>query len=317
MGQSLIYPPELELIVERLERLRDDRASKGRSLTYDAIGQSIGVSAATVSNFINHKDPENSKLRELAQTLKVYIDREVLKDSAGMMKLPFAETRQAGTLVRAYQYALQFNRLVVVIGHSGFGKSRTIEELRARDASLIKVVAWGQMGASGLLKELCGAVKESERGLQTALMKRLRYRLKDSGRVVIIDDAHTLKFAALDTLRYLYDQTGVGMMLVGIPSLKRHLIATNDETEQLASRVSGGRIFEMPDLNEHDVRKILDVAMPAREAERAFALMAHDEQLMSSARRVGNILEMASVYAKKNEGKMLFEHVEKAVRAAA
>lgn len=187
--QTLLYPPDLEFIVERLERLRDQRAAKGRPLSYDAIGGGIGVSAATISNFVNHKDPENSKLRELAQTLKVFLDREALKDSAGMMKLPFAETRQAGTLLRAYQYALQFNRLVVVIGGSGFGKSRTIEELRARDASLIKVTAWGQMGASGLLKELCEAVKASDRGLQTALMKRLRHKLTDSGRVVIIDDA--------------------------------------------------------------------------------------------------------------------------------
>ena len=135
--QTLLYPPDLEFIVERLERLRDQRAAKGRPLSYDAIGGGIGVSAATISNFVNHKDPENSKLRELAQTLKVFLDREALKDSAGMMKLPFAETRQAGTLLRAYQYALQFNRLVVVIGGSGFGKSRTIEELRALKAEIL------------------------------------------------------------------------------------------------------------------------------------------------------------------------------------
>lgn len=313
---SLLYSSDLELIVERVEKLRDKLASAGRAVSYDDLGRAVGLSGTTVYNFLKHKDPGNSKVAEQGAALRAWLEREELKADSGMLRIPFAETRPASRFMEAYQFALKYNKLVAVLGHSGFGKTRTIEELRRRDRTLIVVTAWSQMGASGLLKELCEETASPTRGLQIALMKRLRHKLTGSNRVIIVDDAHTLKFNALDLLRYLYDQTGVGMVLSGIGSLRRHLVGTSDETEQLASRVSG-RIFELPDLNGHDVRSILVAAMGVREAERALGVIERHETIMASARRLGNVLEMASAFAHKAKAGLAIEHVEKALKVAA
>ncbi len=313
---SLLYATDLELIVERVEKLREKLAGAGRAVSYDDLGKAVGLSGATVFNFLKRKDPSNSKLKEHGEALRAWVEREELKAEHGMLRIPFAETRQAQRFIEAYQFAQRYNKLVAVLGHSGFGKTRAIEELRRRDRTLITVTAWSQIGASGLLKELCEETASPTKGLQIALMKRLRHKLTGSNRVVIIDDAHTLKFNALDVLRYLYDQTGIGMVLSGIGGLRRHLVGTSDETEQLASRVSG-RIFELPDLNGEDVHKILVAAMGAREAERAFGLIERHETIMASARRLGNVLEMASAFAHRAKADLSVDHVTKALKVAA
>jgi len=310
----MLYPPEIELIVERLMRLQDARAAKGRTLSQSDIALGIGMSPASVSNFLHHKDVGD--YHSIAKALKAYVEREELKDEGGLLKIPFAETRQARKLLEAYTFSLQFNRLVAVVGGAGFGKTRSIQELQHRDRSLIVVTAWSRLGASGVLQELCEAIKVSDKGLLRALMKRLKHRLTGSGRCLIIDDAHTLSFGALDVLRYVYDQTGIGMVLVGIHALRRHLIGTDEQTEQLASRVAG-RIWELPEIHADDVQKILAGTMSDREVEAAMKLLGRDEQLISSPRRLGNVLEVAGALAHKAKSPLTIEHLTKALKVAA
>ncbi|MGH7339178.1 MAG: AAA family ATPase [Candidatus Rokuibacteriota bacterium] len=309
----MLYRPDFELIRERVLKLQDHRLEQGRPVSQNDIALAIGMSAASVSHFLNHK--EQGDLPKIAALLDNFVKREELKDEGGLLKIPFAETQQARQLMGAYQFALQFNRLVVVLGSSGFGKTRTVLELQRRDRSLIVVTAWSQLGASGILQELCEAIKVSDKGRLRALMKRLKARLTGSGRVIIVDDAHTLTFKALDVLRYVYDQTGVGMLLVGIQALGHHLIATNEETEQLASRVSG-RIWKMPDIEAEDLRLILAGTMDERHLEQAMGLLGRDEQLMCSPRRMGNVLEVAGTFAARAKSPITLDHIAKAMKAA-
>jgi len=315
---SLLYTPEIELIRERVLRLQDHRAEKGRPLSQGDIALAIGMSAATVSHFLNHK--EQGDVEKVAGLLKHLVEREEVRDESGLVKIPFVETRQAKKFVEAYTFCHQYGRMAAVLGGSGFGKSRTIAELVARDRSLIVIRAWGQLGASGVVQDLCEAIRVSERGLQRALMKRIKARLcpggRPVGRCLIIDDAHTLRFAALDALRYIYDETSIGLLLVGIHALRRHLVGISEETEQLASRVSG-RIWELPEVSERDVEKILRAVMHERDVEAAMAMLHKDPQLLASHRRTGNFLEIAGSFAKKGNGTITLDHLRQAMRIAA
>lgn len=147
-------------------------------------------------------------------------------------------------------------------------------------------------------------------------MKRIRARLSGSGRCLIVDDAHTLGFKALDVLRTIHDQTKVGMVLVGIRALKRHLIGTSEELEQLASRVSG-RIFELPEFNEADLQLFLNVLVTERDRAAALELFSTDPQLEGSARRACNLLEIAGKYATKQGGAITLAHLRQAMKFAA
>ena len=134
--------------------------------------------------------------------------------------------------------------------------------------------------------------------------------------LIVVDDAHTLAFGSLDALRYIHDQTAVGMVLVGIPSLARHLSSKSEEYEQIASRVAG-RVHELPEFGLSDARLMIDAVMPERDVERAMALLKSDPQTLASGRRLGNLLEDAGKFAKRRDGTMTLEDVQKAMRLAA
>lgn len=309
-----LYPPDIELVRERLLRLQTAREAQGRKLSLTQIGHAVDRSAATISNFLHRKDLGN--VQELAARLAAYVDREEAKDAGGLLKIPFVETRQAAVTFEALQFASRFGRLVAVVGPPGLGKSRTIAEAVRRDPSLIVLQASGILGASGVLQELCEALRETDRGLLRALQKRIRARLTGSGRCVIVDDAHTLGFRALDTLRTIYDQTGVGMVLVGIRALRRSLCGVSEELEQLASRVAG-RIWELPELNEADLALLLGACMRESDVEAALELLGRDPQVLSSARRACNVLEIAGKVAEKGGGPVTLAHLKAALKLAA
>jgi len=253
---------------------------------------------------------------KVAQLLKSYAERQEARDESGLRKIPFVETRPAKAMLTALRYCHKYGRMGAVLSGSGTGKTTTIKHAIKEDPSLLVITAWARLGAIGVQQELCDALKMSDGGNSRALMKRLKHKLTDKGRCIIVDDAHTLAFGALDALRYIYDQTNSGMILVGIPSLKRHLEARSEEYEQLASRVAG-RIHELPEFSVDDARMMFEAVMSEKDVDHAMALLKEDAQTLNSGRRLGNLLEDAGKFASRRGALMSLDDVRKAVRLAA
>lgn len=309
-----LLSPQNEIVLERVLNLIDRREEKGRPLTQKAVADAIGVSAAVVSNFL--KRAYDGDVDKVALLLKSFVEREEAKDEGGLLKVPFVATAPASAMLHVIKYCHKYGRMGAVLSGSGTGKTTTIRQAQKDDPSLIVITAWARLGAIGVQQELCDALKMSDGGNSRALMKRLKHKLTDKGRCMIVDDAHTLAFGALDALRYIYDQTGTGCVLVGIPSLQRHLTSKSEEYEQLASRVAG-RVHELPEFSIDDARLMFDAVMPERDVERAIAMLKSDPQTVSSGRRLGNLLEDAGKFASRRGSSMSLDDLQKAMRLAA
>lgn len=309
-----LLSPQNEIILERVLNLIDRRAGKGKPLSQQQIADSIGVSAAVMSHFL--KRAYDGDIDKVALLLKSFVEREEAKDEGGLLKVPFVETAPAVKMLQVIKYCHKYGRMGAVLSGSGTGKTTTIRQAVKDDPSLIVLTAWAQIGSVGIQQELCDALKLSDCGNSRALMKRLKHKLTDKGRCVIVDDAHTLAFGSLDAIRYIHDQTGVGIVLVGIPSLARHLSSKSEEYEQLASRVAG-RVHELPEFSLADAKLMFDAVMPRQDVERAIAMLKSDPQTMSSGRRLGNLLEDAGKFAKRRDGIMSLDDLQKALRLAA
>ena len=309
-----LLSPQNEIVLERVLNLMDRRETAGRPITQTQIAGAIGMSPAVISNFL--KRHYEGDIDHVAKLLKAYVEREEAKDDGGLLTIPFVETRPAKAMLSAIKYAHKFSRMSAVLSGSGTGKTTTIRQAIKDDPSILVVTAWARLGAIGVQQELCDALKMSDHGNSRALMKRLKHKLTDKGRCLIIDDAHTLAFGALDAIRYIYDQTKTGIVLCGIPSLARHLSSKSEEYEQLASRVAG-RIHELPEFSLDDARLMFEAVMSAGDVDRAMSLLKSDPQTMSSGRRLGNLLEDAGKFASRRGGGMTVDDVQKAVRLAA
>lgn len=312
-----LFPAHLELIRERTIKLVEKREAKGRPLSLKQIGMGIDYSAGAISNFLHRKDIGN--VEEIGARLKTYLDREETKETAGLLHVPFVETRQAKKVLQAVQFAQQYGRLVALIGGPGLGKTRSIQQALEADKTAILIQASGIMGPSGVLQDLCDAIGESSTGKLVACLKRIRARLSGSGRCIIVDDAHCLSYKALDVLRTIYDQTGCGVVLAGIKGLKRLLTGTSEEYEQLASRVSG-RIFELPEFNEADLALLLEAIVHPSDHDAVMELLGADPRTAGSPRRACNVLEVAGRLAESDrtsDSKIKVKHLRDAMKVAA
>lgn len=316
---ALLMSPQNEIILERVCNLMERRESAGRPLTQTQIAGACGLSPAVISHFL--KRSYDGDVDKVALLLKSYVEREEAKDEGGLLKVPFVPTGPAKVMLDIIKYCHKYGRMGAVLSGSGTGKTTTIKQAIKEDPSILVITAWARLGAIGVQQELCDALKMSDGGNSRALMKRLKYKLnakggEQSGRCLIIDDAHTLAFGALDAIRYVYDQTGTGIVLVGIPSLRRHLEGRSEEYEQLASRVAG-RVHELPEFSLDDARLMFEAVMGEKDVERAMALLKGDPQTMSSGRRLGNLLEDAGKFASRRGAAMSLDDVQKALRLAA
>lgn len=309
-----LLSPQNEIVLERVLNLMDRRETAGKPITQTQIAGAIGMSPAVISNFL--KRNYEGDVDHVAKLLKAYVEREEAKDEGGLLKVPFVETRPAKAMLASIKYCHKYGRMGAVLSGSGTGKTTTIRQAIKEDPSILVVTAWARLGAIGVQQELCDALKMSDGGNSRALMKRLKHKLTDKGRCLIVDDAHTLAFGALDAIRYIYDQTGTGVVLCGIPSLARHLSSKSEEYEQLASRVAG-RVHELPEFSLDDARLMFEAVMESKDVERAMGLLKSDPQTMGSGRRLGNLLEDAGKFASRRGDRMSLNDVEKALRLAA
>jgi DNA transposition AAA+ family ATPase len=70
-----------------------------------------------------------------------------------------------------------------------------------------------------VLEELCGLLGISKRGNMHELSEACIAALRDSGRLLMVDEAENLPYRALETLRRIHDKSGIGLVLAGMPVL--------------------------------------------------------------------------------------------------
>ena len=110
--------------------------------------------------------------------------------------------------------------------------------------------------AKALLLEIHKRLGLSGKGCAYELMNEVVNKLRNSGRLLIIDEAENLPYRALEITRRIHDKTGIGILLVGTNDLLENLRGLNNQYEQLYSRVTFHKVLD--DINIKDVIKILE-----------------------------------------------------------
>ena len=99
------------------------------------------------------------------------------------------------------------------------------------------------------------------------------YKLRNSNRLIIVDEAEYVTSSGIDSLRRLHDKTGgtFGLLLVGLPSLMMNIKGKKKQYAQLYSRLD--RVVELGHLEITDVKDIINTNFP--EAGEYIVLLHH------------------------------------------
>ncbi len=195
--------------------LKEHKLATGHS--WSILAKKTDIPSGTISQFAaGSYGGDNSKLAET-----VYRYRQLLISQASVAvefpdRPPFFETPTTKGIFATLTYA-QRGRIVMVTGAPGTSKSSTCLHYQAVIGNVwIATMDPTTAGTQMMLVTILKALGESDpSGTPQALLTRVKKRVANSGGLLIIDEAQFLSEMASETLRSLYDATGIGIAFVG------------------------------------------------------------------------------------------------------
>jgi len=214
------------------DRLREMRDAPGSKWSNSKFASRIGFSVAVLSQYLNEDGNKYSgDIAGLEHKIDDFLRNESRRRASGIE----TSTSDVSTELRAaLEYVRKTNSIGEIFAESGEGKTRGLD-LYLQDnptAILFRVRSWSRdlQSIEGAMFDVVGRAGYDK---QTKRAVFLVQKLRDSDRLIIVDDAHKLTKPALQWLFDLHDETNCPIGLVGTFALEDTL----NEDPQRSSRV--------------------------------------------------------------------------------
>jgi putative bacteriophage DNA transposition protein B len=281
------------------QKLDEFKAKSGMNQTMLARG--IGVSPASISMYLNDTYAEKGgKYETIEPKIEAFLEVQESKAQREELVLGFVSTKTTRRISEVMRDAHEAGDTVVIYGQAGLGKTQAVKNYCEKNPAAILIEANPSFTALVLMRKLAAAAKVSTVGSLNDLFESVSDRLRDSGRLIVVDEAENLPLRALEIIRRLHDDTGCGLVLSGMPRLVANLRGKHGELVQLYSRVSVALNLgdSMPD---EELEQIARAAMPEADDETIAELVKHSN---GNTRRMSKLMRGAVRTANKNGIKM-------------
>ncbi|NCS32728.1 AAA family ATPase [bacterium] len=272
-------------------------------LTIKALSTVIGKSPATASLWLAGKySGDNDSLTVIIQD---WIERQ---------KERKADEETGLLLTSAFDYVTRLCRtahsdggLHVAYGEAGVGKTESVRHYASKIPNVILVEvdpSFTTLSFMQALHKLCGM---SGTGSLNEVMNDLVSKLRGSSRLVIIDEAEYLPKRALDLVRSIYDRTGIGILLVGMPKLMSNLMGKNQDFRQLYSRIDLS--VRVESCTDDDVQQFVNRYFP-----NSNGIWKHFAEKTRNARSLNKLLKQTKRMCEVNEASLNKEIINEATK---
>ena len=217
------------------------------------VANELGLSGALVSSFLagNYKTP-HTVIPKVAELIKVNEKKKVTPKEP-----EFAETSVSKTVFNTITYAHLRGTVAVVYGDAGVGKTCAIREyVKKNRLALVVTISPTYASITGVNELMAEQLGVRER-VARRITKEIILKLKNSGRVLIVDEAQHLTVRALNHLRCISDESGVGIALAGNEEVYSKLRGSGRaDFAQLFSRVGMRKQVLANRLTEEDISSV-------------------------------------------------------------
>ncbi len=257
---------------------------KEHGLSQRQVSAQLDVSPSVINQYLKGAYPGD--IKNLESGIRALLKRaeEKVLDRHTFEYVPTPKSKRALDVIR---YAHLENDISLITGAAGLGKTQTLKEYVRTEKNVIFIETEPTYTAKVLLREICLRLNLSEKGSLHDMSQAIIERLKDTGRLIIIDEAEYLPYRALETLRRIHDKAGVGLVLAGLPRLLMNMRGRNSEHAQLYSRV--GFHYSMGDrLEAADIHALAEATLNTDEFNDLLF-----EKCGANARRLNKLLRGA------------------------
>ncbi|MDT8324284.1 MAG: AAA family ATPase [Bacteroidota bacterium] len=209
---------------------------QNKRVSLTAAARSMGLAGSALSRWSHGKYEGNNE--KIAQAVAVFLDRE---DERGRILheggVPFITTAVSKSVFGAARKAHLTRSMGLLVGPSGVGKTRSIKEYARRypDAILIECNVFAK--AREVVTDIHRAVGGSGTGSDNQMLSDIVERLRGSGRLLIIDEAESLRARTLDGIRRIHDFAEIGVLYVGLDKFYHQLRKLNVDYEYVVNRI--------------------------------------------------------------------------------
>lgn len=226
----------------------------------NAIAKAIGISAAALSQVIKNKYPGNIEVLEakIAQFLNLSYEREVYPQA----EIGYIDTSVCRSINETARNCHIGKRIGIVTGESGLGKTTAAKHYAELNSDVLIIFGRPSITAKSILREIARKVGVDPSGAVDDVFMRIVGKLKDSGRLLIIDEAEHLTARVLDQIRRFNDPefAGIGLLLIGLPKLLYTLKNSQNDHKYIYSRV--GWHTTVSTLTDNDCEQFVRRALP-------------------------------------------------------
>lgn len=217
------------------------------------IAQELGISGAQLSSFLNGSYKAPHTIIPKIQSLMSVSEQK----SIAPREPSYVPTKVSKAVINAISYSHIQGKIAVVYGDAGVGKTMAINQYCKENSLAIKITispSYASMsGVNELIADKLGVRERVSRKIYAEIISKL----KDSGRVIIIDEAQHLTVRTLNHLRCMADESGVGITLVGNDEVYTKLKGSGRaDFAQLFSRIGMRKQVMTNTLSKEDIRAV-------------------------------------------------------------
>jgi DNA transposition AAA+ family ATPase len=263
-----------------------------------ALATETGISLSAVSGWLSGKYAGDNE--KLADTMSRWLaHQEMKRENASVMPRgpEFITTPTAQKIHSTLAYGQLAADLVVIYGGAGVGKTRSIEAYAAANPNVFVMESTPSSGTlGGFLRCLGSALKvQIPVGHNDALDIAIRDRLKNTGGLLIVDEAQFLQERALEAVRRIAELAGVGLAICGNEVVYTQLTGRHRAANfaQLYSRI--GKRLRLTRPSKEDALAIITAWKISGAGEQAMLLDIASKP--GGLRSITKVLRLASMIA--------------------
>jgi len=240
-----------EEIKQRLEAfMADSGASQNK------VAKALGISSSALSQWLS--GTYKGDCAAVAARVEDYLSAAEEGDgsASSLEEQGIVETSCYKSVSKFCAIAGKNRMMGMLVGEAGAGKTTALRDWTRKHPTSILVEADPGYTPRVFFEELCNRLNISAPNITHAKFTQVVDKLKNSGRLLMIDEAEWLPTETLEYVRRIHDKAGIGIVLCGLARLERNVRGNREQFLQLSSRIQ--LVTRLKNLTQKDAEAYLE-----------------------------------------------------------